>query len=515
MNIMTNVKYFFAHSVMARYIILAVSIITYGQARSSNAQENPFNEFARGDSLGLTLRAAVFLSLERNPTVSIQRINPIMARTYYNEQREAFDPELKVEFNQSQTKLQRFLGARPNPIEMTWDRSNYSAGIIENLPTGTSISADVSMSGSVSSLYSDQFSGIAGVTITQSLLNGFGLGVNLANLRKSAIDTEISQYELKAVAEQVVANVEKAYWNLYLAFEEINIHNESLDLANRQLQESTERVAVGKLSELELAAVHAEVATRREALIDAQSRLAQGRLEFLYLINPPDESLWTISPVLLDRPFVPVDTLDVITVHEQLGMQYRPDLRQARLTLEKGELDVVQTKNGLLPQLDFFITFNRTTYAKTFNAALPDVQSPFFDANAGLSFSLPMTKRSARAQYARAKRSREQSELSLENMERMVQMDVRSAYIEVLRSKQQIGATRVTRVLQEQKLNAEQEKFRVGKSTNYLVLQAQRDFTASQLDEVRSMVLYLNALVDLYQMEGTLLDRRGINSFIE
>jgi outer membrane protein len=89
---------------------------------------------------------------------------------------------------------------------------------------------------------------------------------------------------------------------------------------------------------------------------------------------------------------------------------------------------------------------------------------------------------------------------------------VRSAYIEVLRTRQQINATRVTRELQEKKLDAELEKFRVGKSTNYLVLQAQRDFTASQRDEVHSMVSYLNSLTNLYLMEGTLLERRGIGN---
>jgi outer membrane protein TolC len=96
-------------------------------------------------------------------------------------------------------------------------------------------------------------------------------------------------------------------------------------------------------------------------------------------------------------------------------------------------------------------------------------------------------------------------------MERMVQRDVRSAYTEVMRTRQQIEATRVTRDLQEQNLEAEVEKFRVGRSTNLLVLGVQRDFTASQLDVIRAAVDYLNALVDLYVMEGTLLERRGIN----
>jgi outer membrane protein len=104
----------------------------------------------------------------------------------------------------------------------------------------------------------------------------------------------------------------------------------------------------------------------------------------------------------------------------------------------------------------------------------------------------------------------EQLRLSLQNMDRLVRKDVHSAYIEVLRTRQQIDATRVTRQLQQTNLEAEVEKFRVGRSTNLLVLQVQRDFTASQLDEVRALVDHLNALDQFHLAEGTLLERRGI-----
>jgi len=473
-------------------------------------EQNLFHQLHQADTLKIDLQEAILTALEHNPSVSIQRLQPKIAKTWVKEQGAIYDPTISASANKTKTKQQRFLGSRPDPFELTSDRSQYDVGISQNLPTGTTISANASMSASLSSIYTDQFSGNVGITVTQALLQGFGLGTNLANLRKARIDYEISKAELKGVAEEIIASVEKAYWVLYLTREEINIQQRSLELAQKQLKESEERVAVGKLPELELAAVHAEVATRSEALIDAQSRYEQARLSFLYLLNPSDQTSWATIPFPVDKPFVPVDTLDTIDVHEQLGLKYRVDLQQARLSLQKGEIEITRTKNGLLPKLDFFITFGRTTYSKTFRDAIPDIHSPFYDINGGLTFYFPVTDRQAIAQYSRAKHSREQMELSLKNMERLVQWDVRSAYIEVLRSKEQITATRVARELQAQKLEAELEKFRVGKSTNFLVLQAQRDFTASQLNEARSMVAYLNALVDLYLMEGTLLERRGI-----
>ena len=81
-----------------------------------------------------------------------------------------------------------------------------------------------------------------------------------------------------------------------------------------------------------------------------------------------------------------------------------------------------------------------------------------------------------------------------------------------MQSIQMIEASKVNRELQEKKLEAEQVKFRVGKSTNFMVLQVQRDYTLSRLAEARSLVSYLNALTNLYLMEGTLLERRHIDT---
>ncbi len=465
----------------------------------------------RGDTLKIDLQRAILCALKHNPTIALELLQPEIAKTFLSEQRSRYEPVLAADVIQIRNKKMTFLGSQRTPFEKTTENTQYDVAVSQALPLGTTFSVQASMSGSITNIYSDQYTGNIGITITQALLKGFGLGANLAAIRSARLDVAMSRAELKAVVEEMVAQVENAYWDLYLTHQETEIQRQSLELANQQLRESLERVQVGKLPQLELAAVHAELAQRQEACLDARSRYLQARLRCIFLLNHPDSSGWSLIPVPVDRPFVPTDTLDQVAVHEQLGLKYRADLEQARLALKKGEWEIRRTKNGLLPQLDLFITLGRTTYANSFRAAAPDPHSPFYDINGGIQFQLPVLDQQARAQFRRAQYSHEQLALAVQNLERLVQWDVRAAHIEVLRSRQQIEATRVTRELQDQKLAAELEKFRVGKSTNYLVLQAQRDFTASQLDEARSMVAYLNALVNLYLMEGTLLDRRHLS----
>ncbi len=93
-----------------------------------------------------------------------------------------------------------------------------------------------------------------------------------------------------------------------------------------------------------------------------------------------------------------------------------------------------------------------------------------------------------------------------------VELDVRTAFIEVNRTREQISATAATRKFQAEKLRAETEKFRVGRSTSLLVAQVQRDLLFSQIAEVRGVANYLKALVELYRLEGSLLERRGISA---
>jgi len=91
-----------------------------------------------------------------------------------------------------------------------------------------------------------------------------------------------------------------------------------------------------------------------------------------------------------------------------------------------------------------------------------------------------------------------------------VEVDVRIAYVEVNRARQQIKASSTTRMFSEETLRVETEKLRVGKSTSLLVAQAQKDLLVSRIAEVEALANYIKALIHLYSQDGSLLERRGI-----
>ncbi|MGC9328432.1 MAG: TolC family protein, partial [Candidatus Hinthialibacter sp.] len=283
-----------------------------------------------------------------------------------------------------------------------------------------------------------------------------------------------------------------------------------LELANKQLTETEDRIEVGELAEIDLAAAEGEVALRETSVIDAQSAIQKSTLRFLQALNPSGMEFWSMSVELLDGPIA--DELEDRPVEEIIdtAMAVRPDLNQARIDIEKQDIQLVQTRNGLLPKLDFFITLGKTGYASTFSDSFSNITRDDYDVTAGLTFSMPLGNRLAKIRHRRVTLNKERTETALRNFEQLVELDVRIAYAELSRAKKQISATKRATQLQQAKYQAELEKFRVGKSTNLLVLTTQRDLVASQLDEINAQINLRKAILDLHVAEGTLLDRYQI-----
>jgi len=364
---------------------------------------------------------------------------------------------------------------------------------------------------------SDQYSGSyaatrLGLTVTQSLLQGYGTDVNLAQLRQSQLETDITQYELRGFSESLLAQVETTYWDYALSQRQIEIVEESLKLARQQIIETEEMIKVGTMAEAELAAVQAEVAAQQQGLIDAKSTLESNRLRLIRLLNPPGDNPWERDITLVHPPTLPKIEYDEVGAHVAVAMKMRPEMNQAKIDIQKNDIEIVRTKNGLLPKMDLFITLGKTGYADSFSGSVNDVDGDSYDMMVGLNFEYPVFNRNAGAQQRRALLSRDKAEVALDNLKQIIELDVRNAYIELNRTKEQISASSATRKFQEEKLRIETEKFRVGRSTNLFVAQVQRDLLVSRINEVRAVVNYLKAIVYFYRLEGSLLERRGISA---
>jgi outer membrane protein len=477
-------------------------------------ETNTISASPRNNAIELTVTQAILVSLENNKSLSVQRFNPQILRTIEQQSLSAFDADITGNISGQRKAFMTVPVPHTESVPELNKELLAGIGISQFFPTGTTLALNGSTDLLTGSDVNHPFASTRiGVTATQPLLRGFGTAVNMASVNQAKIDTKASQYELRGFVENLVSQIEETYWDYALAERQMEIVNQSLEIAQKQLDETKERIALGSLARSEMTTAEAEVALRQEDLINAKSSLAKTKLDLMRLISPPAANLWDKELVLLSTPSNPTAQPQDVEMHVAIAMQMRPELNQAKLQWQRDELEIVKTKNGLLPQLNAFITLGKTGYADSFGQSVKNIGNENkYDVAAGIIFEYSPVNRGAEAQHHRAIVTREQARESINNLAQTVEVDVRNAYLEIIRAREQVAATAVSRKLQEEKLRIETEKYRVGKSTALLVAEVQRDFLTSRILEIRAVVAHIKAFIELYRLDGTLLERRGIAS---
>jgi outer membrane protein len=473
--------------------------------------ETPLFMFPAEGPVDISVEQVTMLVLGNNRDLRVNQLNPLIAGTFEQIERGVFDPELFADLEYTEERANETSRSTATEFSVAAKDTTASSGIRQKLPTGTTVEATVGQARSISNRSPEQQTARLGLSITQSLLQGFGPAVNLVSVRQAELGTAASRYELRGFTEALLAGAEIAYWNYILAKKEIEIFESSLAVAKQQRDEVELRIEVGILPEVEAAAARAEVARREQALIDARSLLEERRIRLLRLISPDPDGRLDRTVNAVSEPAIVPEPITDLDDRVLLAEQSRPDLNEARLRLDQDRLETIATRNGVLPRLDLFIALGETGYSDTFSDSFRELDGKTYDFTVGIRLSHFLGNRAAEARDRAARATWSQAFNAVENLRQIVRLDVRLAVNEVERARKQISATKVSRVLQEETLKAEKERFDVGSSTALQVAQAQRDLLASRISEVEAVVGYRVALIGLYRAEGSLMERRGVS----
>ena len=461
--------------------------------------QRPAPVSSEASGLHLSVEKAVFLALKNNRDLHVQQMAPVIAGTFEQIEMGQFDPRLFADFSWGREMDEKDVQDRT--IEAR-------TGITKKFASGTFLRGDLAYEKDSSEESGSRHNTRAELSVTQALLRGRGAAVNLAGVRQRELSTLASVYELKGFTQALVAETETAYWRYVLALKEIEIFRRSMEVAAQQRDEVEQQIAVGLLPENEAAAARAEEAIREQALINAGSLVAARRLTLLQLMGS-DRADTRITPA--SRPAIHADATGDTGQRVSLALVSRPDLKEAELKLARDELEIMVTKDGMLPRLDFFMNLGINGFGSSPGESVENLSPDAYDIGAGISVSRSLNNREARARHTQARATRSQARAAVENLRHHIRFQVSLAVNEAQRARQQIFASHKTREYEEQTVYSEQERFKVGAGTSLLVARAQRDLLASQIEEVRSVINYRISLVNLFLAEGSLLERRGIS----
>ena len=385
----------------------------------------------------------------------------------------------------------------------------------------------------------------------QHLLNGFGNRANAKFIRIAQNDVKISESVFRQQVITTVAQVLNLYWDFLSDSEQVAVAQQSLAYSQKLLADNKRQVEIGTLAPIEVVRAESEVATDQQNLIVAQTNVEeQGELIKTALAKKVDGDLVSAQVDAVDKlPEPRPDDIPPLDKALEIAAQNRPEIEQADLNLRYQSIVIKANRNALLPTLDFFATYASSGLSGVqpiygacpagFHAAATECVNPTTGAtmtppitgnkyggagqslsqlfhndypnySVGLSLAIPIRNRSAQADAARALLEQRQLLEQLQRTKNQVEQDVRNAEIGVIQAKARIEAARKAVTLSRQTLDAEQKKFQLGESTVFLVIQAQRDLTTAEGNEVQARSTYAKALTQFRQVTGTILSDYNI-----
>lgn len=468
--------------------------------------------------LPLTLEESIYLAFKNNKKLHVERLGPLEAEADVKLNEGEFDTELALDINRGGSRLQttarQFAVEREEvgivPIRED-DRRVWAASLSKRLLTGTDLDLMYATNRSDSNITDKDYLDNIELDITQNLLKGWGYSVNRTKIAVSENQYRISQYQLREAVMEVLALVENTYWDLSSSLEALRVRKVSLKRAEEFLEVNKAFVEVGKLPYIDLIQAEAEVASRKEDVILAERDVRLNQLKLIQVVNPSNSSdMWESVPQPVTEPeFTPYEP----NIEKSLGLAFekRPDIIMAKLGIENDQLSVRKAKNLLFPQLDLVSRISlrgrdddhSDAFGYTFGGG-------YYDWYVGFTFSFPLKNRKAKAVFRKAELAKKGSEISLEDIEQLIQVQVRSTVIRLEANTERTQATKLAKKLAEEKLKREEEKFKLGKATIHDVLEYQEDLANTELNQNKALIDYLKSLVELRWVEAILLERWNI-----
>ncbi len=535
--------------------------------------------------LSLTLNEAIRLALENNNGIEVSRNDVKFNETTLTSLEGIFDPVFTL--NPQLTRLAQ-------SQQSIFSASNDQSGIVSqtDFRTNASVNKQFSTGGGnydfffnnnrgTSNIVGDQlnpvFSSSLGVTLTQPLWRNRSIDRNRRDIRIQRKRLEQSDADFRRTTIDVIAQVQRAYWDLVFALRDQQNRISNLNLSRENLRRIEAQIAAGASAPLERAEVQTELANRESDLLIATQGIsvAENNLKQL-ILRDTSQPQWTAQLTPTDQPSfdaIPINLNDAI----EEAKTNRPELKRLLLDRDISDIDIQYFKNQTAPRIDFQATFATTGLAGTprsvdatgtlvpliggdpltnsnafllsqiniirnnpllnlGSAAVPLVPvgtsttNPTviggygsalgnlfgFDTHnivVGVTVEIPFRNQIAKANLAGARIQRTRLEASTRDTEQVVIVEVRNAAQAVETARRRVLAARSARENAELQLAGEQRLYQVGRSTTFILFQRENTLVNARNAEVRAETDYNKALADLQRATSTTL--RANNVIIE
>lgn len=486
--------------------------------------------------LELSLRSYLDLVMANNTDISIQRLS---VETYKNAITNAFgryDPTLTVSAGYNHSAVPAADQLQGAAVSKSTTAGPLQFNYSQLLSFGTTITSSFSgqkvSSNSAFSTYNPAFSSTFSAGFQQPLLRGRSIEISRMPITIARANLRSAELNMTNQIMNLVQSAENAYWDVVGARESLRVQQESLNMRAESLKRSQRELELGAIPQLDIYQPQADYASAEIAVSQAKFRLAQLEDALRRQIGADLDPKFRDMPIVLTETAsqpedaAPLDREALV----QKALATRLDLQTSRLSLDIDDMNIRSASDQLRPQLTLTGTYSSNgrggdQYVKTglgTSAVTSVIPGGLYDALAevfgfnnttyriGLTLTLPLRDRTGAARLADSLVRKKTDALNLRKAEQGVRLDVLNAVSQVESSREAVRLAVIARDLAQKQLEAEKQKYDLGTTQMYYVLDAQTRLTTADANVVTQSINYRRNQLNLLRVVGTLLEERGI-----
>jgi outer membrane protein len=506
------------------------AVLSFGQ--SSRIRLGPVEKAEQdGTAMRISLQDLTKLALQNNLDIAISNTNEELYLKKVLQAHGPYDPAFTIGLgaqssirpNTNQTNI-----SKSASNSTTYDYWNFQ--FTRNLPTGGGVLANFSSNRSdtnqLFALFSPQYNAVASIQVTQPLLRNRRIDLSRGTIKVANLDVNISDSQFKQTVTNTIAGIQGLYWDLVAAIGEYSIQKDSVKLAQITVNNNREKVRIGVLASIEITVAQADQANREVDLLRAQQviNVAENNLRAL-ISNDRTNDIWQKTIVPIDTPEFSEYKMDLDQAIDN-ALRYRPELAQIDLQVRQNSIYDSVGNNQRKWQVDLVGAFgavgvggpqtiDQDTGKPLITAALVGgvgtayrtlFTQGYRNWFVGFNVQIPLRNRTLEGQMGQLQVQKRQLLMTRKNTEQKIIVQIRNAYQDLETSSLRVETAKVAQQLAEEQLSGETQRFQAGLSSNFLVLQRQRDLSAAQWAELAALIAYKKAVISLEQAMYTLLE---------
>ncbi len=486
-------------------------------------------ERIQGGKLYLRLNSFLKLALANNTDVNIARLDVDSAGNAVLAAKAPFDPTLGLNYGSTryfQPQTSQLGGANTLASLNSTSQVSFTQSLASGQNVSIGFNGSRNTSNSRFSVFNPSIQTGLSFAVSQPLLRNRGNLANRANLliARAVVQSTVEQTE--AHIGDLITAAAGQYWDAVQARDTIQVEQESLDLAEKSYAHDKQALDLGALPKGDIYQSQAQVASRKLALLQAQYAYRE-RLDGIRRLIGADLLPATRDiPIVLEDDPASLATFTPPTTEQAIAdaLRTRPELKSIQRRFTVNALNARVARSSLLPQLDLGGQYGSNGVGGNL---LPSASTSFVPGGLGdalhhlfgfgspfygftLQLSIPVRSSAAEARLSDALLSQTRDHYSERQEQQQIIQDVKLASNQLDLAQAQIETARISVELTQKNVDAEQQKYLLGATTSFELLQVQQQLTQAKSALLNANVEYQKAVMAEKRATWTLLDGLGI-----